>query len=160
MGGKGSGGRRVGAGRPRKSSDEHFVTGDAGRRGRVLEHPSSAVVPIQPTSAAVIDEADAPNDLSLDERRIWLELAPFAMANGTLTAATSAAFSAFVRWEQLSRALAMSVLEKGTSKHIQAHKEAIKGYYDFNLRPTGKPMAGAVAQKPANPLERFLKRSV
>lgn len=152
----GHGGKRTGAGRPRKSADEHFVTGDAGKRGRVLEHPSS--VPVEPVPLPALDEADAPNELTHEERQIWLELAPHAMANGTLTDATKAAFVAFIRWESLSRQLAMSVLERGTSKHINAHKEALKGYYDFALRPTGKAMPGAVQpQKAANPLSEFLK---
>jgi hypothetical protein len=156
------GGRRPGAGRPRKTAEEHFVTGDAGHRGRVLAHPSSTVpAPQEPVVVPVLTEADVPADLTRDEQAIWLELAPWAMAHLTLIPATRAAFVAFVRWEALSRALAASVLERGSSKHLNAHKEALKGYYDFQLRPTGKPLPTAQpAQQPANPLERFLKRSL
>jgi hypothetical protein len=130
-----------------------------------LAHPSSSAEPAPAGAVAVavpvVDEADAPNELTMDERRVWMELAPWAMAASTLTPASAAAFVSFCRWEALSRALAGSVLEKGTNKHINASKEALKGYYDFQLRPTGKPMPGAASAQPAavNPLERFLKRS-
>lgn len=47
MGGRGSGGRRVGSGRKRKSDLERAIGGNAGHRGVVLQHPSStAVAPV------------------------------------------------------------------------------------------------------------------
>lgn len=44
MGGKGSGGRRIGSGRKRKSDLERAIGGNAGHRGVVLQHPSSTAV--------------------------------------------------------------------------------------------------------------------
>lgn len=44
MGGKGSGGRRIGSGRKRKSDLERAIGGHAGHRGVVLQHPSSTAV--------------------------------------------------------------------------------------------------------------------
>ncbi len=47
MGGRGSGGSRIGAGRKKKSALERAITGGTGGRGVVLQHPSStAVAPI------------------------------------------------------------------------------------------------------------------
>lgn len=132
-----------------------FTTGDAGKRGGVLlQHPSA---PVEPVPLPTVDEADAPNDLTMDERHVWLELAPFAMQAGTLVPATAAAFKTFVRWETLDRQFAASVLEKGSGKHVQATKEAKAGYYDFCLRPVGKPMPQAESAKPVSKLDRFMK---
>jgi hypothetical protein len=48
MGGRGSGGRRIGSGRKRKSPLERAISGATGPRGVVLQHPSStAVAPIE-----------------------------------------------------------------------------------------------------------------
>ena len=47
MGGRGSGGKRVGAGRKRKSALDRAISGAPGPRGVVLQHPSStAVAPV------------------------------------------------------------------------------------------------------------------
>ena len=58
MGGRGSGGRRTGAGRKRQSALERAISGDAGKRGVVLQHPSStAVAPVViPDTCTGIDE--------------------------------------------------------------------------------------------------------
>jgi hypothetical protein len=48
MGGRGSGGARIGAGRKKQSSLERAIGGDAGKRGKLLQHPNStAVAPIE-----------------------------------------------------------------------------------------------------------------
>lgn len=68
MGGPGSGGRRIGAGRKRLSVLERAVGGNAGKRaGVVLVHPSS-------TAVAPIETFDPPDD--------WLA-APKALVNLT-----------------------------------------------------------------------------
>jgi hypothetical protein len=64
LGGKGSGGRRIGAGRKRKSKVEQAVTGHPGHRGVVLQHPSAGSVPL----VAPIAVFDPPAD--------WQALAP------------------------------------------------------------------------------------
>ena len=45
---------------------------------------ANATAPSAP--ALQIDEEHAPDDLSMEERRVWLELAPIAQKKGTLTA--------------------------------------------------------------------------
>ncbi len=49
MGGRGSGGRRVGAGRKKLSALTRAISGNAGKRGRVLQHPNNntAVAPVK-----------------------------------------------------------------------------------------------------------------
>src|SRR3990167_3052190 len=87
------GGRRAGSGRKPKSAAEKALTGNPGKRrapATVLAHPSSTAP--DPPALPVVDESDAPNELTTDERLVWLKLAPLAMANGTLTQATSLAF--------------------------------------------------------------------
>jgi hypothetical protein len=47
MGGRGSGGKRVGSGRKRKTALDRAISGAAGPRGVVLQHPSAtAVAPV------------------------------------------------------------------------------------------------------------------
>jgi hypothetical protein len=48
MGGRGSGGRRIGSGQKKKSTLERAISGTASTRGVVLQHPSStAVAPVE-----------------------------------------------------------------------------------------------------------------
>src|SRR5687767_5910866 len=88
-----SGGRRPGAGRKPKTALEQAITGDPGHRGRVLTHPSGGSVPV----VAPIEEFDAPDDLTMEERHVWSELAPHAFAARTLTPATSFSFRLLCR---------------------------------------------------------------
>lgn len=151
MGGVGSGGRRVGAGRKPKSEYERELGGNAAKRGRVLAHPSV------PAGAPVVDEFDAPNCLTLDERHVWLELAPHAFKKGTLTPGTSYAFVVLVRHVLLERQFAASVTEKGSSKHNAALKEVNKGLDAYGLRANGKPIYDGAAAVPVNRADAFRK---
>ena len=63
MGGRGSGGRRIGAGRKKQSALERAIGGDAGKRGRVLQHPNS-------TAIAPIVTFDPPAELQGDPTRL------------------------------------------------------------------------------------------
>jgi hypothetical protein len=103
MGGKGSGGKRVGAGRKPKTSREHWLTGDAGKRGLALvERPPDAAPtpPRRPRKRAgkaapaveIGPAGELPAMLTGAEKRWWRELAPRAVANGTLTADTRPGF--------------------------------------------------------------------
>ena len=60
MGGKGSGGNRIGCGRKRKSAFEHLVTGAPGHRGgaRLLTHPSASAGNV--TAPVELEAFDAP----------------------------------------------------------------------------------------------------
>jgi hypothetical protein len=150
------GGRRPGAGRKPKSVREHAVTGDAGRRGKVLQHPG--VAPIE-TAPVVVDEFDAPNDLMADERVVWVELAPHAFQARTLNKATALAFRMLCRDIVLERELGQTN-KKGTADHRGVRQRVAAELLAFNLRPCGKAMEAAAPEQvaPANPLSRFLKR--
>jgi len=96
MGGKGSGGRRIGAGRKPKTAREHWLAGDAGKRGLALvERPADAGAPKAKrrrtqketrAAVAVIGAAgEVPPELEPEEGVFWERWAPRAKANGTLT---------------------------------------------------------------------------
>jgi|JI10StandDraft_1071094.scaffolds.fasta_scaffold624792_2 hypothetical protein len=149
-----SGGRRRGAGRPRKTDAERLVAGNAGKvAARVLAHPSAADAP----APVVVDEFDAPDDLTTDERLVWLELAPHAFQLGTLTAASSLSFRVLCRNIVLERRYAQSVTDQGSSNHRGMIQRIEGGLDAFGLRPQGRAMPSAKpAEKPASKLSRFL----
>jgi len=121
----------------------------------VLTHPSGGHVP----TVASIDEFDAPNDLTTAERNVWLELAPFAFGNRTLTRATSLAFRLLCRNVVLERALATSVEDRGGANHRGLIQRVDAELSAFNLRPFGKAIYQTEPESaPVNPLEKFLKR--
>lgn len=144
------GGARAGAGRKPKSAAEKALTGNPGHRGRVLVHPAfgGADVPM----LAPVDEFDAPNDLSVDERMVWLQLAPFAFRRRTLTKATTLAFCLLCRNVVLERRYAGSMTDAGGSNHRGMIQRIDAELTAFDLRPMGKPILDAVdvpADKPA-----------
>lgn len=103
MGGKGSGGKRVGAGRKPKSAREHWLTGDAGKRGlalveRPVDEGSEEPPRRRPARPAAVDVpmigpgGEVPADLLPGERVFWERFAPLAKANGTLTTESTPGF--------------------------------------------------------------------
>jgi hypothetical protein len=96
MGGNGSGGARIGAGRKSKTQREAFLHGARDRR------PVSAAVVGQPAAPV-----QPPRGLSAGEKAVWKVLAPLAQASLTLTDATAGAFGdlckAIVLRDQLRR---------------------------------------------------------
>lgn len=159
MGGKGSGGNRPGAGRKPKSAEERRLAGNAGHRGRVLAHPSvpatSVAAPIAtiPAPLPVVDEADAPNDLDMDERRVWMELAPLAMAQGTLTPSKSFAFRLLCRNIVLERRYASSVTDAGGASHRGMIQALDRELLRFGLSPCGKPEVAGEQVPAVDPME-------
>lgn len=154
MGGKGSGGRRAGAGAKPKDKALRALDGNAGHRGRVLPHPSvppAAVLPVAP--AIIIDEAHAPDDLTLDERLVWLKLGPLALEKGTLTKTTEYAFKLLCRNVVLERRYAMSVTDAGTANHRGMIQRVDAELGDFGLRAFGKAAAGAVEKPAVDPVK-------
>ncbi len=148
MGGKGSGGRRPGAGRKKKTAAERFVDGNAGHRGRVLTHPSAP----EPPAPAAIDEFDVPDDLTVDERNVWLSLAPHAFKNRTLTKATALAFKVLCRNIVLERRFGVSVMDAGSASHRGLIQRVDAELEAFGLRPVaGKPMADAMPAEESKP---------
>lgn len=152
------GGRRAGSGRKPKPDWERELDGNAGHRPKVVTHPSIPV-PAEPEPVPV-EEFDAPNDLTMDERHVWLELAPHAFAARTLTKATALAFRMLCRNVVLERDMRASVLDKGRAAHQGMIAKLDAELLRFSLNPCGKPMFQAKPQsKPANPLEKYLRKA-
>lgn len=154
MGGPGSGGRRKGAGRKPKSAAERALAGTSGHRTTVVRHPSSPALP-PPAPKTELSEEDAPNDLTMDERRVWLELAPKAMDAGTLTPDTAEYFKLFCRTVCLEKKFAASMLDAGAANHRGLIQRCQAMYKDFDLAPFGKAKLGAgkPAAPPVDPLK-------
>lgn len=94
MGGKGSGGRRQGAGRPRKSQAEGALTGSRRTRARARANQTAAnqnqPQADAPIAAEVVSPTPsgvplAPDRLTLAELAEWNWLAPLAFKAGKLT---------------------------------------------------------------------------
>jgi hypothetical protein len=152
MGGVGSGGRRPGAGRKPKSAELRVLDGNASHRKRkaadVVQHPSAPTEP-PPPALPKLDEADAPNELDFEERAVWLELAPHAIANGTLTTATALGFRMLCRNVALEKQYARSVNDRGTANHRGLIQRIDAELLRFNLAPCGKPVGQPETAKPA-----------
>lgn len=145
----GHGGARAGAGRKPKSAEERRLAGAASHGRKVLPHPSAPSAPPPPPKTTV-DEADAPNDLTLEERQVWLRLAPKAIDAQTLTDETGDYFKMFCRVVALEERYAKSVMDAGTANHRGLIQRAAAMYKDFNIAPFGKPVvSGAPAAAPA-----------
>jgi hypothetical protein len=90
MGGKGSGGKRFGAGRPRKSREERQLGGNAGHRPLALVPPSKSNTE-QPAAAAPETASPPPvrfpppKILNAQESFYWTLWAPLAEKAGHLT---------------------------------------------------------------------------
>lgn len=123
------GGKRIGAGRKPKH-----------QTAKLLQHPSTPVV-VPPTTnlASPIEEFDAPNDLSADERAIWLKQAPHAFANRSLTKASALAFERYCKVVVLERNEAKSS-GVGGANHRGLLKQVTALELQFMLAPNGKAM--------------------
>lgn len=135
----GWGGRRPGAGRKRKSES-----------ARVLSHPSSLPTTNEPS---LVEEFDAPDALTREERNVWLKQAPFAFKSGTLTRATALSF------ERYCRIVVMEVAEAASSARGGANHRGllrqINAYeLQFILTPDGKPLVKQ-PEAPVSKLSRF-----
>jgi hypothetical protein len=107
----------------------------------------------------VVDESDAPNELNVAERNVWMKLAPLAKANGTLTPATSHAFVLLCKNVVLEETMAAAPLAVGTAAHTAVQKLLDARLLRFSLSACGKPMPEAqlaTPAAPANPLAKYL----
>lgn len=145
------GGRRPGAGRKPKPKADRELDGNAGHRGKVLTHPAAASAP--PPMAPPVDEFDAPDDLTFEERQVWLELAPHAFKNGTLIRATALGFRILCRNVVLERQYAQSVHDRGGANHRGMIQRVDAELLRFNLAPCGKAIAEPAKQPTVNPLQ-------
>lgn len=149
----GHGGRRPGSGRKPKTSLERHLDGNAGHRGKLLAHPSAGNSP----TVAPIEEFDAPDTLTRDERIIWLRQAPEAFANRTLTRATALAF------ERYCGLVVREALERTSSgcdgpNHRGMVRQLNTLELQFGLVPCGKAILRGEPEKSANPVDKFLQR--
>lgn len=148
------GGRRPGSGRKKLTPEQKAVRARAKNAGRVLAHPSSAGLPATsqvtpPTTdePSPFDEFDAPNDLGLEERQVWLKQAPHAFKNRTLTRASALAFERYCRVVVMERNEANSS-GRGGPNHRGLLKQVNSYELQFLLTPCGKPMV----EPPAAPV--------
>lgn len=168
------GGRRPGAGRPRKSAEDKALGGWAGKRGTQAEQHAALEHEVKQQKA----RADAPPlpvpiDLSAEQAAIWAELAPHATAQGTLTTASTFAFRELCEAITVKRQLLAQILREGwtvgDSEKPRAHPllTRYQGIYQrveagltrFALAPMGEEMnfGGPPPAKPtdADPFAEF-----
>lgn len=143
----GWGGKRKGAGKKPKPKP----VGDP--PARVLAHPS---VPTT-DEPSPIEEFDAPDSLTTEERNVWLKQAPQAFAQCTLTRATAQAFERYCRMVVQELYESRSSAANGPN-HRGLRKEIAQLEKDFRLAPSGKPLFVPKAeqeQAPVSKLDRF-----
>lgn len=134
------GGRRIGAGRkpdPNSKRQRRLAAQAAG--ARVLTHPSAPPVVPTTNTPSPIEEFDAPDDLSADERAIWLKQAPHAFRMRTLTRATALAFERYCKVVILERKESESS-GRGGSNHRGLLRQINAYETQFMLCPIGKPV--------------------
>jgi hypothetical protein len=85
----------------------------------------------------VLDESEAPNDLSTEERLVWLRLAPHAMPKGRLTPATAFHFAQMCKNIALMHRYAASVTDAGGASHRGLIQRVDTELLTYGLVPSG-----------------------
>jgi len=152
MGGRGSGGRRIGSGKKGKSDLEHAISGTTSARGVLLQHPNATAI------APVVTFAPPPW-LRGPALKIWHELAPEAFAARTLTPATMSAFVMLCRGVVQDRVFWASKRYRCGPNHRGLMQRVATWKKDFCLAPLGKPMLTSAPVAEASPLDRFTKKA-
>jgi hypothetical protein len=140
VGGRGSGGARAGAGRKPKELAAKILEGSASPRQQARSLPK-------------VEEFDAPNDLTRDERLVWLDLAPHAFQSRTLNRATSYSFRMLCRNIVLEREIAADAEQRGGANHRGIIQRVDAELLRFCLSPIGKPIVSD--EKPADEWAEF-----
>lgn len=136
MGGRGSGGARAGAGRPRRDAQAAWLTGARqAKRG-----PQGVVPPQAPT-----DGPTCPKDAPAEVKAVWRDLAPHAIAERTLEPRTVVAFLLLCQNVVLERKLAAAPLTCAGPDHRGILARVEQGFARFRLIPDGKPVPAPVA---------------
>ncbi len=184
MGGRGSGGRRVGSGRKRKTALERAISGAPGPRGVLLQHPrSTAVAPIAPFEPP-LSLTTSPQLAQLTAALTLLQTAcadpnQIADAQARVDAMTALCHEALAVWHELAphafeartltpaTAAAFAMLcravarERATELPDADHRGLMAriGTWmkDFGIAPLGKPLYAAEPVQAVNPLDRFTK---
>ena len=134
MGGRGSGGTRPGSGRKPKSLALKALHGTATLKERQAAKARPTIV---------VEEFDAPNDLTTDERLVWMRLAPSAFGARTLTKATEYQFIILCRNIVLEREIAQDREQRGGANHRGIIQRIDAELARFCLSPMGKPLIDA-----------------
>ena len=161
MGGRGSGGRRIGAGRKRKDNVVAFTHGSRQRAGQAQEAP---VVPGDPV--------DPPADITPEQLAVWELHAPDAIRAGTLTKQTARSFVHLVCASEVIYNRIMATLEadgwtyqKRTELGSEPkthpaqnrleywYRRIVDGHHEFKLAPFGRTVAEPV--KVVDPFAEF-----
>lgn len=159
MGGKGSGGNRIGAGRKSKDAAAVWLSGNAGKRTRA----SASAPSIAPVSV------EMPSDLPELHQDVWQRLAPKALAQLTLTPATVDAFRDLVEAIVVRDGLLAAIHQSGYMDKDGKHplltdwrgvrQQVQTAMKEFRLAPLGKPMAEGPKPE-ADPFDEFQAGSV
>lgn len=111
MGGRGSGGARIGAGRKPKDRVLKALAGFAGKRTtKDQQSKQRKDAASQPASLPLMP---APADLPADQRAVWEEMAPHAAAQRTLTPEMALAFRDLCEAIVLKRRMLATIEEDG-----------------------------------------------
>jgi hypothetical protein len=175
MGGFGSGGSRSGAGRKKKATHLRGIDGGAGRRGPAVEQPNDALAAAEAPSTP----PSPPPGLGPTELAIWMEWAPLATDQGTLTASTLANFAQLCQAEADRRELRdrytlrydehgqpRALLFMGSKEELairREHRTLLKDIHarmkDFMIAPFGKELGGhGAGAGEVDPLDQFTRK--
>ena len=173
----GRGGKRPGAGRPRKSAEEKALGGWAGHRTNATTRKKAVA---QARAAKKKRSGPKPIDLTPEHASVWAELAPFATAQGTLTDASVMAFRDLCEAIVIKRALLRQITAEGwtvigpsgisrahplLTRYQGIYQRIEAGLTRFALSPMGEEMGfgkppagsgvGATAPEERDPFAEF-----
>lgn len=170
MGGRGSGGARIGAGRHRQGNIVAFVHGSRQRAGQAPEAP--------PAPAATLAEVECPSGTPDPERAIWALHAADAIRAGTLTPQTAHSFVQLVCEPRAVYNRVRAAIDEAGWTFMEAresgpvlkshplipalnnwHRRIDAGHKAFALAPMGKPVAVPAKPKELSPLEKLQAQS-
>ena len=145
MGGKGSGGARVGSGPPRKPGSVRWLREQ--RKLRRVPENRPDVAPVAPVAVVGM-----PVDLPAGQAAVWAELAPHAIQARTLTPATAHAFRDLCEAIVLKRAAVSRIgrdglmMQSGERHSLLPNALGLMGRVEmglqrFGLAPMGKEMS-------------------
>lgn len=148
----GWGGKRPGAGRPRKSEEQHEIDGTKPQvvvPFVVKQEASTTVAP-----AADNETVEPPAHLAPEVIEVWNELAPLALEARTLTKTTAYAFSLLCQNVHTERKT--YVWNRGRADHRGLIQRIESELLAFGLRPQGEALSQPDQEEtPPNPLARF-----
>ena len=137
------GGRRIGAGRktdPNSVRSQRKAQQEGRQTATVLQHPS-APPSLPPPELPVADEFAVPDDLSVEERNVWLQLSTEAFKARTLHRGNAERFK--ILCKNIIRERALAITDLGGGKHRGMIQLVEKGLDVFMLGAYGRPIVQA-----------------